>query len=88
MYLNVNYNEMYLIFLAVNKSPKDDKNDKQEGLKSVLVVYVRSKSSKKSVSWKQETDLVQVSYFEHDETERGMLLLVSYISCTHKKNVI
>jgi len=39
-------------------------------MKSVLV-YVRSKSSKKSVSWKQESDLVQVSFFEHDETERG-----------------
>ncbi|XP_050520156.1 serine/threonine-protein phosphatase 1 regulatory subunit 10-like isoform X3 [Daktulosphaira vitifoliae] len=43
----------------------DDKKD----LRSVLV-YVRSKSSKKSVSWKQESDLVQVSFFEHDETER------------------
>ncbi|XP_050440993.1 serine/threonine-protein phosphatase 1 regulatory subunit 10-like [Adelges cooleyi] len=41
----------------------------KSGLKSVLV-YVRSKSSKKSVSWKQENDLVQVSYFEHDENER------------------
>jgi len=48
----------------------DSSNDK-DGLKSILV-YVRNKSSKKSVSWKQENVLVEVSFFEHDETERGI----------------
>jgi len=48
---------------------KNNNSDIKTEMKSVLV-YVRSKSSKKSVSWKQESDLVQVSFFEHDETER------------------
>ncbi|VVC44557.1 Hypothetical protein CINCED_3A000845 [Cinara cedri] len=67
--LNTDDNETNINNSPGDKSPKDDNDDKQDGLKSVLV-YVRSKPSKKSVSWKQETDLVQVSYFEHDETER------------------
>lgn len=62
---------IFLFFLAANVIDDEicEPEDKS-GLKSVLV-YVRSKSSKKSVSWKQENDLVQVSYFEHDENERG-----------------
>lgn len=55
---------------AVESNIIDDSDNKGD-LKSILV-YVRNKSSKKSVSWKQEDVLVQVSYFEHDETERGM----------------
>ncbi|CAH1736219.1 serine/threonine-protein phosphatase 1 regulatory subunit 10 isoform X2 [Aphis gossypii] len=53
----------------IDESTTNNCNDKKSGMRSVLV-YVRNKSSKKSVSWKQESDLVKVSYFEHDETER------------------
>lgn len=59
-------------YLVSNESTKSNCGEIKIGLNSVLV-YVRNKSSKKSVSWKQESDLVQVSYFEHDETERGMV---------------
>eukprot|EP00102_Acyrthosiphon_pisum_P001948 XP_001942920.3 PREDICTED: putative mediator of RNA polymerase II transcription subunit 26 [Acyrthosiphon pisum] len=53
----------------IDESTTNNCNDNKSGMRSVLV-YVRNKSSKKSVSWKQENDLVKVSYFEHDETER------------------
>ncbi|XP_060876744.1 serine/threonine-protein phosphatase 1 regulatory subunit 10-like [Metopolophium dirhodum] len=53
----------------IDESTTNNSNDDKSGMRSVLV-YVRNKSSKKSVSWKQENDLVKVSYFEHDETER------------------
>lgn len=59
--------------LAADESTESNNVDNKDGLRSVLV-YVRNKSSKKSVSWRQENDLVQVSYFEHDETERGKLI--------------
>lgn len=61
---------VYLYFSAAEDTTKINGEDNKSNIKSVLV-YVRNKSSKKSVSWKQENDLVQVSYFEHDETERG-----------------
>lgn len=67
------YNIIFNIFTtAIDESTTNNCNDKKSGMRSVLV-YVRNKSSKKSVSWKQESDLVKVSYFEHDETERGNL---------------
>jgi len=64
------YNIIFNVFKAIDESTTNNCDDEKSGLKSVLV-YVRNKSSKKSVSWKQENDLVKVSYFEHDETERG-----------------
>lgn len=63
----------YFKCLAADESTTINAVDNKVSLRSVLV-YVRNKSSKKSVSWRQENDLVQVSYFENDETERGMLL--------------
>jgi len=73
-------NHVYKHFLATtNESIENtDDSDNKGGLKSVLV-YVRNKSSKKSVSWKQESVLVQVSYFEHDETERGMIYMLTFL---------
>lgn len=61
---------MFTNFSAAEETTKINGEDDKSNIKSVLV-YVRNKSSKKSVSWKQESDLVQISYFEHDETERG-----------------
>lgn len=72
----------YKYCLVLDTLSKDNDNDKQDGLKSILV-YVRCKLSNKSVSWKQEPDLAKISYFDHDETERGMLLkyiILLYIS--------
>lgn len=66
---NILYLCVYIYFSAAEETTKINGEDKSN-IKSVLV-YVRNKSSKKSVSWKQENDLVQISYFEHDETERG-----------------
>ncbi|KAK9888443.1 hypothetical protein WA026_000691 [Henosepilachna vigintioctopunctata] len=40
-----------------------------DGLKGVLV-YLKRKGPKRSVRWKEERDLVEVKYFELDETER------------------
>jgi len=69
------FNIILNIFKAINESTTNNCNDNKSGMRSVLV-YVRNKSSKKSVSWKQENDLVKVSYFEHDETERGIAIIL------------
>jgi len=77
------FNIILNIFKAIDESTTNNCNDNKSGMRSVLV-YVRNKSSKKSVSWKQENDLVKVSYFEHDETERGIAyILILMSSCTH-----
>jgi len=55
----------------------NDISNNTDGLKSILVC-VKNKSSKKSVSWKPENVLVEISYFEHDETERGILYRIKY----------
>lgn len=67
---NILYLSVCIYFSAAEETTKINGEDNKSNIKSVLV-YVRNKSSKKSVSWKQENDLVQISYFEHDETERG-----------------
>jgi len=69
------FNITFNVFKAIDESTTNNCNDDKSGMRSVLV-YVRNKSSKKSVSWKQESDLVKVSYFEHDETERGIAIIL------------
>lgn len=70
------FNIILNVFKVIDESTTNNNfNDNKSGMRSVLV-YVRNKSSKKSVSWKQENDLVKVSYFEHDETERGIVIIL------------
>lgn len=40
---------------------------------------------KKSVSWKQDSDLVEVTYFEYDESERStyFILIIIYFNLRH-----
>lgn len=53
----------------VEDTPKSPKIQKTEGLKGVLL-YSKKKGPKRSISWRAESDLVEVRYFELDETER------------------
>ncbi|KAJ8945454.1 hypothetical protein NQ314_009206 [Rhamnusium bicolor] len=60
-------------------TPTDDNNEEEPiepkkaklegGLKGVLL-YAKKKGPKRTISWKAETDLVEIRYFELDETER------------------
>lgn len=59
------------------KTPTDDAADEleikrpklEDGLKGVLL-FTKKKGPKKSISWKNDSDLVEIRYFELDETER------------------
>lgn len=48
---------------------KNEKIYKADGVKGVLL-YAKKKGPKRSIQWKNEADLVEVRYFELDETER------------------
>lgn len=48
---------------------KDSKIFKSDGIKGVLL-YTKKKGPKRSIQWKNDSDLVEVRYFELDETER------------------
>lgn len=59
------------------KTPTDDADEEveikkprlQDGLKGVLL-YTKKKGPKRSISWKNDSDLVEIRYFELDENER------------------
>ncbi|KAJ8921092.1 hypothetical protein NQ315_015889 [Exocentrus adspersus] len=52
------------------EEPCESKRPKLEGGLRGVLLYTKKKGPKKSISWRAESDLVEVRYFELDETER------------------
>jgi len=67
----------HILATADKLTKKTDSN--KGGLKSILV-YARNNSSKKFVSWKDESALVQVSYFERDYLFERMIYSILHVS--------
>uniref|UniRef100_A0A6P7EXL0 Serine/threonine-protein phosphatase 1 regulatory subunit 10-like n=1 Tax=Diabrotica virgifera virgifera TaxID=50390 RepID=A0A6P7EXL0_DIAVI len=50
--------------------PEELKRINAEGLPKGVLLHSKRKGPKKTISWKNDTDLVEIRYFELDETER------------------
>ncbi|CAG9826150.1 unnamed protein product [Diabrotica balteata] len=50
--------------------PEELKRIQTEGVPKGVLLYSKRKGPKKTISWKNDTDLVEIRYFELDETER------------------
>ncbi|KAJ8960973.1 hypothetical protein NQ318_020276 [Aromia moschata] len=55
---------------ANEEEPVSPKRVKFDGALKGVLLYAKKKGPKKSISWKTEGDLVEIRYFELDETER------------------